>query len=198
MPEALQSSFNNYIKVGNIRNPWDWYVSLWAYGCSNKGGFKSRVKRDSTHWRPWQKTYSDAESKDNFNRWLNFVLVSKRKEIIEYRGMAKTDYCGLLTIRYLNLFSKNFSTQTNTFSAHKDLIEYDKKENFMDIMLSNENLNLELEQLFEKFELNQGEQKQARTNTSKRRPYKYYYNRKSQELVKRMDELIVNKYKYSF
>jgi len=22
---------------GSIRNPWDWYVSLWAYGCDNKG-----------------------------------------------------------------------------------------------------------------------------------------------------------------
>jgi hypothetical protein len=21
------------IIVGSIRNPWDWYVSLWAYGC---------------------------------------------------------------------------------------------------------------------------------------------------------------------
>ncbi|MEL6870163.1 MAG: hypothetical protein AAFO81_10225 [Pseudomonadota bacterium] len=23
--------------VGSIRNPWDWYVSLWAYGCSSRG-----------------------------------------------------------------------------------------------------------------------------------------------------------------
>ena len=23
--------------IGSIRNPWDWYVSLWAYGCSKKG-----------------------------------------------------------------------------------------------------------------------------------------------------------------
>jgi hypothetical protein len=24
--------------VGSIRNPWDWYVSLWAYGCKGRGG----------------------------------------------------------------------------------------------------------------------------------------------------------------
>ncbi|MEL6301920.1 MAG: hypothetical protein AAFV47_02980 [Pseudomonadota bacterium] len=23
--------------VGSVRNPWDWYVSLWAYGCSSRG-----------------------------------------------------------------------------------------------------------------------------------------------------------------
>ena len=23
--------------VGSVRNPWDWYVSLWSYGCSHRG-----------------------------------------------------------------------------------------------------------------------------------------------------------------
>lgn len=30
---AQQSKF----VIGSIRNPWDWYVSLWAYGCSERG-----------------------------------------------------------------------------------------------------------------------------------------------------------------
>lgn len=28
--------------IGSIRNPWDWYVSLWAYGVSGKGAIRSR------------------------------------------------------------------------------------------------------------------------------------------------------------
>lgn len=28
---------------GSIRNPWDWYVSLWAFGCNDKGLIHSRV-----------------------------------------------------------------------------------------------------------------------------------------------------------
>lgn len=30
--------------IGTIRNPWDWYVSLWAYGVGGKGALRSRVE----------------------------------------------------------------------------------------------------------------------------------------------------------
>jgi hypothetical protein len=26
--------------IGSVRNPWDWYVSLWAYGCSGRGALR--------------------------------------------------------------------------------------------------------------------------------------------------------------
>ena len=29
--------------IGSIRNPWDWYVSLWAYGVSGKGAIRVRT-----------------------------------------------------------------------------------------------------------------------------------------------------------
>jgi hypothetical protein len=28
---------------GSIRNPWDWYISLWAFGCKGEGAVNSRV-----------------------------------------------------------------------------------------------------------------------------------------------------------
>ena len=31
--------------VGSIRNPWDWYVSLWAYGCAGEGSVRRQVSR---------------------------------------------------------------------------------------------------------------------------------------------------------
>jgi hypothetical protein len=31
--------------VGSIRNPWEWYVSLWAYGCDNRGALYKRVTK---------------------------------------------------------------------------------------------------------------------------------------------------------
>lgn len=31
--------------IGSVRNPWDWYVSLWAYGCAGKGSVRQQVTR---------------------------------------------------------------------------------------------------------------------------------------------------------
>lgn len=31
--------------VGSIRNPWDWYLSLWAFGCSRQGAVHGRTTR---------------------------------------------------------------------------------------------------------------------------------------------------------
>ncbi len=32
--------------IGSIRNPWEWYISLWAYGCDKKGGLYERATRN--------------------------------------------------------------------------------------------------------------------------------------------------------
>ena len=31
--------------VGSIRNPWDWYVSLWAYGVGGQGAIRARTHK---------------------------------------------------------------------------------------------------------------------------------------------------------
>jgi len=39
VPVELQDRFI----LGSIRNPWDWYVSLWGYGCDKKGSAFSQT-----------------------------------------------------------------------------------------------------------------------------------------------------------
>lgn len=39
----LQNYNQNKQIIGSIRNPWDWYVSLWAYGCKNRGGLNKQL-----------------------------------------------------------------------------------------------------------------------------------------------------------
>lgn len=41
VPAELQDRF----VIGSIRNPWDWYVSLWAYGCSGQGSVRHQSTR---------------------------------------------------------------------------------------------------------------------------------------------------------
>ena len=33
----LNPAYKDRFIVGSVRNPWDWYVSLWAFGCGGKG-----------------------------------------------------------------------------------------------------------------------------------------------------------------
>jgi hypothetical protein len=38
----LTDEYVDRFVFGSIRNPWDWYVSLWAYGVSGRGAIRSR------------------------------------------------------------------------------------------------------------------------------------------------------------
>ena len=41
----LTDEYADRFIFGSIRNPWDWYVSLWAYGVSGRGAIRSRCAR---------------------------------------------------------------------------------------------------------------------------------------------------------
>ncbi len=41
LPAALADRFI----LGSVRNPWDWYVSLWAYGCGGEGSVYVQTTR---------------------------------------------------------------------------------------------------------------------------------------------------------
>ena len=41
----LTSDLNDRFIMGSVRNPWDWYVSLWAYGCRGQGSVKHQLCR---------------------------------------------------------------------------------------------------------------------------------------------------------
>ncbi len=45
--------------LGTVRNPWSWYVSLWAYGCEGKGVLRQRLM-DPAKWVRKNELQSDA------------------------------------------------------------------------------------------------------------------------------------------
>jgi len=90
--------------LGSVRNPWDWYVSLWAFGCMAKGSLFSQLTASQTKilirsarravrdpknaWarmsimphiltsdtRKWEDVYSDAGNPEAFKEWLRGIL----------------------------------------------------------------------------------------------------------------------------
>lgn len=89
---------------GSVRNPWSWYVSLWAYGCRPAGDLQRRLTRPlPRRWsrsrrlltqaprralqrlhpvpadlrrdpKLWAELYGDVEDVHLFRRWLRAVL----------------------------------------------------------------------------------------------------------------------------
>lgn len=57
--------------VGNIRNPYSHYVSLWAFGCQKKGGYYKRIAGAYENKRD---LYESCEHIGKFQKWLKFTL----------------------------------------------------------------------------------------------------------------------------
>ena len=49
LPSALRDRFI----LGSIRNPWDWYVSLWSYGCKGEGSVHLQSVRPFNLYYCW-------------------------------------------------------------------------------------------------------------------------------------------------
>lgn len=107
--QPLQTDPGDKLVVISVRNPWDWYVSLWAFGCGKKGATHRRMTasrrkvlpramRDGFHdprlWRRWpgvigayatrrteywKELYADPRSPELFRTWLKVVLTEEGK-----------------------------------------------------------------------------------------------------------------------
>ena len=88
LPEDCRSKF----VVGSVRNPWDYYVSLWSFGCQGEGGMHRRAThrklRETARQLPkvapllhelrkpapwWRDVYSEPHTPEQFRQWLQRV-----------------------------------------------------------------------------------------------------------------------------
>lgn len=46
--------------LGSMRDPWDWYVSLWAYGCSGRGEVHKVTVRQTGTRRRWSRARAEG------------------------------------------------------------------------------------------------------------------------------------------
>jgi len=120
--------------MGSIRNPWSYYVSLWAYGSRRAGGIyerttatprmdqpkhlrgtlhKKTIPLEDRDWRArrrvkrWRTAYGDPEDREAFRRWIRFL--NDPAYLVDvgegYGKSSVSQHSGLLTYRYLVLFT---------------------------------------------------------------------------------------------
>ena len=223
IPSAILGEFEKKIKIGNIRNPWDWYVSLWAFGCMGKGTlhrvvvqpqkkaslqyFKNRTKKllgllDPQKYE-WEKVYSNSRKPENFRRWLKMVVSSESLPIGEgYKESPFFPSVGLLTYRYLRLYS--YQEKVSECKDMDYIKNYDKRNNFMDIIIRNEAIHEDLLKYRPLLGGNEVEMKMLldsfsmKTNKSMRVDYRKYYDTETRKLVEQKEKFLIEKYDYTF
>ncbi|MBD3277820.1 MAG: hypothetical protein GF388_05940 [Candidatus Aegiribacteria sp.] len=161
------------IIAGSVRNPWDWYVSIWAYGCGGKGilydrlagkrrirgyGYRrspARAARELLHETVrkrgvWRRLYRDASSPENFRKWLKMLFgpAGTRASDEKFHRSSLSDFAGLYTYRYCHLFHRNTEhLYDGSLENTTQLEEKDLEENIVQKMLRTEDLSRGILQL---------------------------------------------------
>jgi hypothetical protein len=153
--------------IGSVRNPWDWYVSLWAFGCGGKGGLHerltSRVDMHRLHnplqWvraatglfgrsaREWREVYGDRHDPALFQRWLRMMFDPNRaRELGEgYGDSSLRHFAGFFTYHYLYLFSRDESRLFDgSLTDHDALAQYAHTNNLLHVVVRCEHLEDDL------------------------------------------------------
>jgi hypothetical protein len=159
--------------VGSVRNPWAWYVSLWAFGASGQGSLHDRLTSRSlvralrgTWRRPfaaprvvatelakpverWRASYAREREPDSFRQWLRALLdVAAPADAGEgYRESAVARCAGFMTYRYLWLYSRSTRELYDpaAIDGWASLEAFDRHSNLLDFVIRAESLEDDLE-----------------------------------------------------
>lgn len=159
--------------VGSVRDPWDWYLSLWTYGCDGRGSVRTRLCEGSTFrlgdqgWRShpslalrsfllgsplsrryWQRLYRDPSDAGAFREWLFAVhdpaVINAIGEA--YAGYTLCQCAGLLTQRFMRLFCcpAGEMARLSDLSNTESVREFIESSCFVEEFLRNESLEEDL------------------------------------------------------
>lgn len=138
---ALDFDPGKRLVVGSVRNPWDWYVSLWAFGCGAQGGVQGLLKSSragtarriaGAAWRRpgtwggalrdlaahagrdvdfWRAVYADSDDPAAFRRWLAAVLSPPGRRLLG------ADYAGRPLSEFAGFYTYRFLKMFTPVSA---------------------------------------------------------------------------------
>ena len=222
---SKKKEFEQKYKIGTIRNPFEFYVSLFVFCCEKRGGLYDRITKKPDifsyynysdifktiylhfkYKKKWLRVLDNRNSNENFKHFIKLLFDINPEAMGNHYGLSKlNNSIGLLTFNYLKLYSKNFINESKTLKSYKEIVEYDKKNNFMDCVFRNESLAQDIldnykfyadsEDTIKKAILNRP--KRSKTSTVKK-PFHLFYDDELKEIIFKKDQFIFEKYGYCF
>jgi hypothetical protein len=193
MPEAWRGG--KRMVLGSIRNPWDWYVSLWTYACGTGGDLYDRLtgKLDWRAWLyparryplrtlgsyaryrriehgKWREVYADARNPELFRRWLRMILdPALAPELGEdYADSDLAASCGFYTWRWARLFVADFATLfTSGRRTNADVTRYLDAAVAVDAFIRTESMEPDLRRVLAKLGVTDPDRLALVTNTGR-------------------------------
>lgn len=220
-----REEFDKKNKVGTIRNPFEFYVSLFAFCCSKRGGLYDRITKKPDifsyynvtdvlkvvylhfkYKKEWMKISEGENSNENFKAFLKMLFEIKPEAYCGYYGLSGINKsAGFLTFYYLKLYTRNFVNDSRKINGHKSLVEYDSNNNFVDVMLRNEILKPQLLENYQYYADSMeivekaiaNKPPRSKTSTEKK-PFHLFYDDELRDFIYEKDRFIFEKYNYSF
>lgn len=221
-PQAI----GDRLVLASVRNPWSWYVSLWAYGMQGNGAVRIRSterKRGTpgsgARKREWllhravqpfkqvdafQEVYSEA-TPENFQRWVRLLHRRRTRIALGERWAASplSGWAGLFTWRYLYLLARDreglFARELRKPAGLQRFLEEGLLEHHL---MRNESLGPDLVEGLTRAGHTLTEQdlalflRRKRTNTSQRRPALAYYDEATLDYVADLDRVLIEHFGY--
>lgn len=179
---------DNIAFIGSVRNPLDWYVSLWSYGCDGKGSiytnstssnrsviglgwkqdarvaFKEMFHLHSKNQNDWERVYSDRNNKENFREWIQMINTPDfYYDFGEGYGVSGVaEHIGLLTFRYLDLFCTAKNERVPSFLNLTAVSEFEKTKCLVKNFVRNESLEKDLLQALDNLNIDIKEEQRER------------------------------------
>ena len=199
-----------------VRNPWDWYVSMWAYSIQQPNVLFFRDVRRVLAAEDARRLFDPENPKDSFALWLTSLSDPKfLKEVLEGHPYAKSSlnsFLGFYSYRFMRVTTPHpalfmgpwaIRTMDQAIRHQKRWAIYDRvfqsetlTDDFSSFAIENQDmlgLKPNTKQILKR-------QADKMRNTSKRTlsTYRDYYTDELRDLVARRDRLIIDLFDYTF
>ena len=212
-------------RIGIIRNPYEWYLSLWKWSCREKKGsliysdlisIRLKLKRLILNQRllgyifnqiikdrkQLKALFRDVNSKKNFNKFLDIMLNFKNRYIIgsEY-SFVPFENLGYMTYIFFsqNMLRKNYNIMYDSDYKLHEILKHNNSKLYTNIFFKTENLNYSLKKFLVKNRIKLKNFNKLKNNSTPKilnKNLKSFFNNKNILLIEKKEDYIFKKFNY--
>ena len=220
-----QNVLNKKYKIGIVRSPYNWYLSLWRWSCLKKKkspvysdliSKRLKIRRLKFNQKIFQyilnqvkkntnkikNVFKDVSSKKNFNQFLSFLLDKKFKsQISSDFSFTRYNELGYMTyfFFYQNTLREDYNELFNSKKKFSIVIENLDKKIFSNYFFKTENLSNDLKKFLKKNKMKIKKFNKLDKNQTKKNSKDNvikFFTKKNLKLIEKKEDYLFKKFKY--